>query len=228
MIKLIILLGILCDLPYGLANEFPDHIKASIGLVPGRADEGEKGVICDFIREMESVSGTRIEFKVRPFVRSLDYVVNGKASFHFPLIKPEIEYDLPYSFSTVTAYKVEFYLYSNKNNPIDPDQIRQHKIETERTHVDLFPMKIKGSSCILCSLKKVDNGRLDGFIYSVVADKIIEENHLKNLHRSLYRKFDVKYVIAKGSQGGEIDRFLTKYTEIMQNSLDWNKFLPPH
>ncbi len=225
MIKLWVSFFLFNQVGFARDSEFPQVIKGSVGQMPSVSEEGEKGELCDFIREYEKVSGIKIDFKVRPFIRSIDSVVKGIVDFHFPLIEPKNVENLPYSFSTVTLDKVKFLLFSNANNPLTPDQLEGKSLETDVTHVNLFPHEISPSACVLCSLKKVDKGRLDGFIYADgVAERLIEKEGFRNIHRTLYDSYNIKFVIPKGTRGSPVDRFLTKYSEILKNNGTWERY----
>ncbi len=197
----------------------PKVIHASVAEMPNFADLNKKGPFCDYLRDLESISGARIDFKVYPFKRSLDNVVKGRYDFHAPLIEPLNTKHLPFSFSTVTLTTVNFIIYSNKNDPLDINNLKGKILETDFSHEYLFPHKVTPSTCIICSIRKVNVGRIDGFIYSdIPVDQMIKTEKLTNIHRSLYGKFNVKFVIQKNSQGGPVDQFLTKYVTMMKET----------
>ncbi len=197
-------------------TKLPKVITASLAHIPHVADLDKKGPMCDYIRELEKISGTKIDFIVQPFPRSIQNVIKGKVDFHFPLIEPLSKEGLPYSFSTATLSMVNFILYTNKNKILDIKNLEGKKLETDTSHVYLFPLKIAPSHCVLCSLKKLNIGRIDGFIYSdVPVDDIIRKEKLKNIHRTLYKRFKVKFVIPKNSSGSPVDQFLAKYVKIL-------------
>lgn len=84
-------------------------------------------------------------------------------------------------------------------------------IETDVAHTPYFPFDTQPSAHILGSLKKLEIGRIDGFIFADDAtDPLIKANNLQNIQRQLYRRFEVKIVLPKGGAGGATDRFLSE------------------
>ncbi len=202
-------------------------IKASIGQIPVVSESAEKGVYPESVIEIEKISGIKIDIKVVPFERSLNMAIKGDADFHIPIIETDIG-DAPYFFSSEILHKMAFAIYSNKNNPIDKDHLEDKAIESDSAHVKLFPFKTIPSTCLECSLKKVNYGRIDGFVYAFfAADKVIRAEKLYNIHRELYKNYSVKALIAKTKRGKYIDQFLTKYISILKKNGTWNIYYPP-
>nr|NJM04261.1 amino acid ABC transporter substrate-binding protein [Desulfobacula sp.] len=109
-----------------------------------------------------------------------------------------------------------------------PDNLDQFKIETENAHIAYIKEKATGSSSIENSLKKVDAGRLDGFIFADFAcDPILKSQNLKNVKRTLYKRFDVKIVLPEGGKGGPVDKFLTETLDKLKANGEFAKILDP-
>lgn len=188
------------------------EMTASLAQMPMYAESVDKGVLVDLVKAIEKESGVTIKREVVPFARSMDNAINRQADFHLPLIKvPNAdESKLNYDHSTETIFHVNFTLYSNKNKPLDMNKLSSYKLETDRAHTQYFPFHVEPSSSIESSLKKVDAGRIDGFIFADNAsDPIVKQENLKNIKRTLYKVFDVKIILPKGGRGGETDKLLT-------------------
>jgi polar amino acid transport system substrate-binding protein len=200
----------------------------------------DKGILVDFVKAMaEEYKGGKITWELFPFKRSMENVEKGKADFHMPqLVNPKISADkLPFMFSSEKIFRVVFVLYTNKNNKdINPGNVSNYKIETDLGTMDFFDFKIAGSPDIESSLKKVDMGRIDGWIMAMPeSDGALKKLGLKNIKRQEYAKYDVRIVLTKGPQGQEVDKILTdligklkangKYQKIMGPILD-QKFDP--
>jgi len=142
-------------------------MKASLAKMPVYAVTADKGVLVDLTKAMAKTSGKAIEIQVVPFNKSMHDLMDGKADFHMPLIKPENvdEAKLNYANSKETIFHVNFVLYTNKNKPIDKSKLKDYRIETDLAHVGYFDFPVKGSTRIDSSLKKVNAGRIDGFIF---------------------------------------------------------------
>ena len=206
------------------------ELKASLPKTPVYAESTDKGVLVDLTKAMAKTSGKDIEIQVVPFNRSMHDVMDGKADFHMPLIKPEKvdETKLGYAHSKETIFHVNFVLYTNKDKPIDKSKLKDYKIETDLAHVSYFDFPIKGSTRIDSSLKKVNAGRIDGFIYADFAsDPIVKKEGMKNIHRELYKVFDVKIILPKGEKGKATDAFLTETIEKMRADGSFDKIMSP-
>jgi polar amino acid transport system substrate-binding protein len=225
MVAMTIASLMLLALPAGAAD-----MKASLAKMPVYAETTDKGVLVDLVKAMSKTSGKDIQIQVVPFNKSMHDVVDGKADFHMPLIKPENvdESKLDYANSKETIFHVNFVLYTNKNKPIDKSKLKDSRIETDLAHVDYFDFPIKGSTRIDSSLKKVDAGRIDGFIFADFAsDPIIKKEGMKNIHRELYKVFDVKIILPKGDKGKATDAFLTETIQKMRTDGSFDKIMSP-
>ena len=201
---------------------------ATLGNMPVYAESKDKGVLVDLVKEIQKESGNSINIKVLPFASSLYMVQKNRSDFHIPLIKNDIvDVDkLPFTYSSETIFHVNFVIYSLKNKKIDINNLAQYKIETDRAHVAYFPFKTNASNSISGSLSKINDGKIDAFIFADFAtDPYLKESKFKNLSRELYKVFDVKMVLPKSAKAKQIDTMLSssisnlkqsgKYQEIM-------------
>lgn len=206
------------------------ELTASLAQMPVYAESVDKGVLVDLVKAIAKESGVTIKHQVVPFARSMDDVINQKVNFHMPLIMPPnaSELKLDYDYSTETIFHVNFVLFSNKNKPLDPAKLASYKLETDRAHTQYFPFPIEPSTNIESSLKKLDAGRIDGFIFADFAsDPIIKQSGLKNIHRDLYKVFDVKIILPKGARGGEVDKFLSSTIQSLRKNGTYDKIMGP-
>jgi ABC-type amino acid transport substrate-binding protein len=192
---------------------------ASLAKMPVYAEGPDRGVLVDFTKALAEESGKAIDFKVVPFARSMSNVTSGKAHFHMPLIAiPDIDMStLDYDYSTETIFHVNFIMYTKKGRGMTKEKLASAKVETDLAHVAYFDFDIKGSSNIEQSLKKVNAGRLDAFIFADFAsDPLVKKNKLTNIRRDLYKVYDVKIILPKGGRGGPTDEFLTQTIKKMR------------
>ena len=204
--------------------------KASLANMPVYAESADKGVLVDFVKAISKVSGSPIKIEVVPFARSMENVISKQVDFHMPLIMvPNAdEKKLNYDHSTETIFHVNFVLYSNKNKPLDLNKLSGLKLETDRAHTQYFPFPIEPSSSLESSLKRVDAGRIDGFIFADFAsDPIVKAEKLTNIKRQLYKVFDVKIILPKGGKGGETDKFLTSAISALRKNGEFDKIMGP-
>lgn len=202
--------------------------KASLAQMPVYAESQDKGVLVDFTKALAAASGKSVDFQVVPFARSMADVEAGKVDFHMPLIKPLDMAKANFGLSTETIFHVNFVLYTNKAKPLDVNGLAGKNIETDAAHVAYFPFDIKPSSNIESSLKKLDLGRIDGFIFADnAADPIVKANNLANIKRQLYKRFEVKIILPKGGKSAATDKFLSETIKKMRDSGQFAKIMEP-
>ncbi len=185
---------------------------ATLAKMPVYAESTDKGVLIDLVNAIADETGASISIKVDPFARSMHNVISKKSDFHLPLIvAPHIdESTLDYDHSTETIFHVNFVLYTNKGKNINKDNVHNFNVETDRAHTKYFTFEVKPSSNIEGSIRKVDAGRMDAFIFADFAsDPLVKKHNLKNINRELFQVFDVKIILPKGGHGGETDKFLS-------------------
>jgi len=207
-------------------------LKASLPILPPLVETKDKGILVDLVKAMaEEYKGGKITWDVYPFARSLDNVEKGRADFHMPLlVNPNISPDkLPFQFSSDIIFKVQFVLYTNKNNSkINPSNLSSFNVETDQGHVEFFDFKVSGSPSIESSLKKVDMGRIDGWIFAMPeSDGLLKKAGFKNIKRWKYKSFDVRIVLPKGKEGKETDKILTDLIKKLKTSGKYQKIMGP-
>jgi polar amino acid transport system substrate-binding protein len=85
-----------------------------------------------------------------------------------------------------------------------------YAIETDRAITALFPFPLTGSAAVDQGLKKLNAGRIDGYIFAQEeTDFVLSALKLKEVRREKYQRFEVKLVISKDASGQEVDRLLT-------------------
>lgn len=202
--------------------------RASLAQMPGYAESTEKGVLVDFVKAIERVSGDRIELQVVPFQRSMNDVQERKVDFHMPLIQlPGSESGTnDFDYSTETIFHVNFALYATKGRGVKADNVGSFKTETDQAHVVYFDFPVAPSSNIEASLKKVNAGRIDAFIFADVAsDPLVVANKLGNVERSLYKRFNVRAVLPRGGHGGPTDQFLSEAIAKLRASGEFDRIM---
>jgi len=205
-----------------------DTLKASLAKMPVYAESKDKGILVDPVKAIDGNLADSVDYQVVPFKRSMDSVIKGQVQFHLPLIQnpQDNEADLPYDHSTETIFHVNFVLYSNKSKPIDMSNLSNYRIETDAAHVQYFPFKITASANLEGSIRKVDAGRIDGFIFADDAiDPLIKKLGLKNVKRDLYKTFDVKIILPKSAKGGPIDGKLSQAIGALRDSGKYNQIM---
>lgn len=61
----------------------------------------------------------------------------------------------------------------------------------------------------------------------MASDPVVKSAGLKNVERRLYKRFDVKVVLPKGSRGGPVDKWLTEQIGKLRASGEFDKIMGP-
>lgn len=174
------------------------------------------------------ILGNDIKVEYYPFKRSVSNVVNKQADFHFPLIRNPYKSssELGFDYSTTVITNVDFVLYTRKDRRVDIDNLSAYKIATDAAHTDLFNFPIEGIFSVDGALKKLNSGRIDGYIFSgEIADTDLKKLHLINLHRQLYRTYDVHAILPLGGQGNRTDQMITEAQAAIAKSPEYSRVI---
>lgn len=214
----------------GPMSLFSGEYKASLARMPVYALSPDEGVLVDFVKAMAQVTNNTISIKVQPFASSVYMAQKGRVDFHMPLIKNEIkkDEDLPFTYATDTMFHVNFVVYSNKNSGVTLENIATKKVETDRAHVEYFPFKITPSNSIVKSLKKVNDGTIDAFVFADFAtDPNVKALSLNNIKRDLYKTFDSKIVLPKNERGKDVDKMLSVAIAALKKNGKFQELMGP-
>lgn len=179
------------------------------------------------IEEMRLVHKGSIELEELPVKRSVIGIINGKADFYYPILKPlnNVKKKFDYDISSVTVSSVIYAVYVHKSNKnIQVHNLQDFTIEGENGHTDFFDFKVHSSSCVRCSFLKVDQGRIDGYIYPAVwGDEIIKSLKLKNVESYYFDTYELKFALPKGQRGKSPDRTLSDLIKKMKSTGSYHK-----
>ena len=186
-------------------------LRGSIAYIPGMADDPDHGVFVEFVKALDEVW----EEGTVPFARSFENVMRGEADFHVPsFINPNIPPEvLPFSWPATPMGQVTLLIYSNERNPITMDDIEAameaggefpYVIEVGAGTEGMFEHPVVGSSSTEQSLRKVQAGRVDAYIWPPEGDIQVRELNLDRIHREIYSTFDDIIVVARSPRGEEV------------------------
>lgn len=184
-------------------------------------------------------SGAKFTIEVMPFAKAIDAVEKKEADLLVSAVgNPDSAKAaaLKFDYSTADLFSLVFVAYSNKGKPVDPADIKNGNpknlvIETDIAHAEFFPFRAVGSTSMDASLKKVDGGKIDAFIFAQPSsDATLKRLGLKNVTRQYYESFRAKAILQKGARGRALDKLLTsglekamasgKYKQVMEKYLE--------
>jgi hypothetical protein len=164
-----------------------------------------------------------------PFRRSLENVVNAVADVHMPeLVNPNVPEDsLPYAYSTATFFRVAFVLYTSKENKnAIKDHTQDYQVYALSGQSPFFK-GVKGEMDISAGLKRVSDGKIDGFISAMAeTDAVLKKEGISNNSRQLISVFDVRGVVAKGDQGKQADKSFSAAIDSLRSNGTLEKIFP--
>lgn len=230
IISVIITLSLV--IPVFAASAFAEGktYKATLAHLNLTAKNENEGILVDLLKMWAKATGDTIAIKVYPFKRSLENAISGEADFHLPMIKNPYKTadELGFDYSTTSVFNVNFVLYTNKDKPIDIDNLAKYKITTDGAHVDFFDFKIGADFSIESALKKLSLGRIDGFIFAdTETDLILKKLGLRNIKRELYKVYDVHAVLPKGTKGKDADKMITEAMQKVSSTAEYQNLMAP-
>lgn len=170
------------------------------------------------IKTMAEVEGKTVSVQVLPFARAVYMMETKQADIESTEIQNPDKAKwagLKYDYSTAEVLKIVFVLFTNKAKPVAVADLKGgnakgYKIETDTAHTGYFPFATIASTSIDASLKKLDSGEIDGFIFSQGStDPALKRLGYKNIARQYYDTFSGGFLLQKGGRGGPIDSWLS-------------------
>jgi len=208
-----------------------NDLKASLALLPGIAESADKGAYVDLVKVIDEVyTEGSIVIEVNPIKRAQEILINGQADFYLPKIKTQYTdiSALPYKILEKKIGQIAFVLYSNVNKKLTKKELDDalakggdfpFKLESSPSLKDSFKYPYTVSNSVEESLRKLDSGRIDGYIWAQEeADAYIKNNKLKSINRSLFYNFDDVLAIVNSEKTDKINKILTDCISELENS----------
>lgn len=181
------------------------------------------------ISTMGEDMGLTFNIQKVPMQRMVTMIAAKQADFGAPAIQFKDKNaiaNLPYIQSTAVVQQMSFILYTNKTKPIDIDNLKKgnskgYKIESDIANANRFNFSTLPSTNPFASLKKVNDGLIDGYILgSSPGDDILKANAaaLKGVKRQLWEIFDIGFALQKDGNAAEVDKILNEGLEKMKKS----------
>jgi polar amino acid transport system substrate-binding protein len=152
--------------------------------------------------------------------RMVSMIIAKQADIGMPMlaIKNQDQINkLPYDYSTDKQEGgVTFILYTNKSKPIDMESLKKgnpnkYNIESDVSNINLFDFTTLPSYNIEGSFRKVESGRIDGYIMGQISsDPVLKSLNLKNVKRQFFETYNTIFILQKGSKGSAVDKFLSE------------------
>jgi polar amino acid transport system substrate-binding protein len=207
------------------------NLKASLSRIPMLSESTEKGLLIDLLKAMDEVytEGT-ITIEVYPSSRAISNIINGSHDFFMPMLRSKHvdEATLPFAYSDVALFESIFVLYTNKNSDVTAATAGNYKIETEAPLVTYYGFEAQPSVNAVQSLKKVDIGRIDGYIMAMTEiDALLKTLDLKNIKRIYFDTFEAPMVVKKGPGGKEVEKLLTELLDKVKANGTYAKIMAP-
>ena len=187
-----------------------------------------------FFRALGDATNNTFEIQIVPPARAIYLIENKQVDIVFPATvsnDPKKQTGSIFDYSAARVFKAVFVLYANKTKPIDIEELKRgntsnYKIETTSSLADMFEFKLLPTTNLEGSMKKVDNGTIDGFIYAQEAgDPLLTRLGVGNINRRLYSKNDIAFGIQKSENEAEIDKMLKNGVDKLKNNGKLNQIL---
>ena len=189
-----------------------DDIKVSVPEIPPLVQSTRGGQIVDLVHALSSHYGGG-RFLIEgpyPFKRSIDNVASGKSDMHIPLLFNPAAPNPPPGciYSTESMFHVVFVLYVRNDHPIrslsslSNLKLEGFSIETDAAHIHLFPFPLEPAVSIESALRKVEAGRIDGFLFAMKeTDAVLRRLAFQDIRRIEYGSFDARAIFPDTPKG---------------------------
>jgi polar amino acid transport system substrate-binding protein len=211
-----------------MARRFSLLVLVALALVAGLAAQEYKVVVPQvspaaievYTKSIEAIAaaeGKKVSVQVLPFARAVYMIEAKQADIQSTIVQIPDQSKWPglkYDYSTSELVKVVFVLYTNKAKAVTAAELKAGnpkglKIETDAAHTLHFPFAAPSTS-IEASLKKLDAGTIDGFVFSQgTTDGMVKRLELKNVRREYFDTLNGVFLLQKGGRGGPIDAMIS-------------------
>jgi polar amino acid transport system substrate-binding protein len=204
-------------------------LKVSLGIAPPLVETKDKGILVDLLKAMaEEYKDGAVTWEVYPNNRSISNVESGKADLHLPWIDNPKETNTKMQPISEALFKVVFVLYTNKaNKEINTTNFTKFRIETLQGGESSWGFKMTPSE-LDSGLKKVDLGRIDGYIMAMVeGDAVVKSLGLKNIKRWHLADFNFVALTTKDERGKEVDKVFSGIIKKLKANGKYQKIMGP-
>ncbi len=205
---------------------------ASLPVLPGGLVESpEKGYYVDLIKALDELyTDGNITIVVNPIARAQEILSDNQADFYFPKVMSEYTdvSKLPYKVVSKPVGLNVFVLYSHVDKKLTKEDLDKalenggefpYKLESSPSLKEGFRYPYTVSNNVEESVKKVDAGRIDGYIWAQEdVDSFLNNAKMKNIYRSHFYDFSDAIRLANSDKSEEIDKALTKCIEELEAS----------
>lgn len=202
--------------------------KAIVGDIPGTE------TLEEVIRTIADEAGATVIIEKVPMQRMIATLAAKGADMGVPMLAvkdKDQQARLPVDYSTEPLQKMCFVIYMNKDKPIDVEQLKKgnpkgYKIESDISNAALFSFGVQPSSNPQGSLKKVNDGTIDGYIMGQASiDPVLRALQYKNIRRRLYDTFDIVFALQKGAKNGPVDKLMSGGLKKLKDSGRYDKIM---
>jgi hypothetical protein len=186
------------------------------------------------LKTMGQDMAVTIKIEKVPMQRMVSMLDSKSADMGIPMVAikdKEKQKFLPFDYSTESLQKMCFILYRNPSKPIDVEELKKgnpkgYKIESDISNAALFNFAVQPSSNPQGSLKKVNDGLIDGYIMGAASiDPVLRALKYKNIIRQLFDSYDIVFALRKDAKGGPVDKFLSDGLKKLKASGEFEKIM---
>jgi polar amino acid transport system substrate-binding protein len=172
----------------------------------------------DLLNAIAGEMGMSLDIQILPSARADYLIATSRVDMDIPVLDVD-EYERParqYDCGSVVLYKSAFVLFTAKGHTIDIADLkagnsRRYEIESDISIANQLGFSASPSTNIEGSLRKVNEGKIDGYIFSQTStDPVAGNLKLPMVQRQLYRYFSLYYALKKGERGGALDRLIVE------------------
>jgi hypothetical protein len=186
----------------------------------------------DLVKAIAEDRKVTIDITVVPSARASFLVTNAQVDFIVPtghrLSPAKVSRNIDY---VAPLFPMAFVLYTNKNKPVDVADLKSGNRKGARIEVNIsttaaFGFTARPSESVEASLRRVDAGVIDGFIFSqATGDAALRKLGLSHIQRTLYANIPMFFGASRGPKSQEVERLLAEGMTSLRKSGKFDSIL---
>jgi polar amino acid transport system substrate-binding protein len=187
----------------------------------------------DMLNALAEEMDIKLDIKIYPSARADYLIATNRVDMVVPVLDAE-DFARPSrrcDYGSAILYESAFILFSAKGKSIDINSLkngnsRRYSIEADIAIADQLGFSASPSTTIEGSLGKVNEGKIDGYIFSQTStDPIARKLSLPNVKRQLYANYHLHYALKKGERDGSLDKLIAEGISKMKNNGKYERIM---
>lgn len=215
-------------------------IKVALAQLPDVEKHPKESILVELLEAMDKHStDIRIEILEMPFARTLVQLARGHVDAQLPIMYDPADalgatdymeqFGIKlndFAYTDENLFKAHFVVVSREEVKITPQNIAQHDVVTDLSHVAFFKKQFPGSHSMKVSIAKVKKGTLSGYLFEEhKVNQVIRELDFIDHRLNSYAFFDVRFMVRNIAQGNEVKKLLDDAVAELKESGEFDRVM---